>query len=214
MHQTFHHRQCLQTSTPLAVRYRVSRRHHSVSIKPTNLIHPDCLYQFSLHATYLANQQQQQQQQKSHPRRPKPQDQPPVSFLTSYGDHGYALTPNGTVIALLNSQPYEFLPPSSSSSHQNQNQQILPNLKPRLATTFCGYNHAIQTPDPNTPLAFAIVTLFHPENRIVTNQKINPDPNKSKNAEEPPLNLENIRIVMACKGNSAMMGGIMGRRLL
>jgi hypothetical protein len=48
----------------------------------------------------------------------------------------------------------------------------------------------------------------------VTNQKINPDPNKSKNAEEPPLNLENIRIVMACKGNSAMMGGIMGRRLL
>lgn len=164
----------------MAVRYAVSRRHHS------------------LHATYLAEQQQQQ-----HPnpkRKPKQPDHPPVSFLTSYGDLGHALTPNGTIIALLNSQAYEFRSQSSTSP-----QKTIPptSLKPRLDTNFCGYNHATRTPDPNTPLSFALVTLFHPKNRVVTNQKIDLDPknkSKSKNVEEEALTLSNIRITMALRG--------------
>jgi hypothetical protein len=171
-------------------------------MRSTNLIHPDCLYQYSLHATHLAEQQQQQhQQQDPNPnRKPKQPDHPPVSFLTSYGDLGYALTPNGTTIALLNSQAYEFRSQSSSSPQNNNIKPI--SLKPRLDTNFCGYNHATHTPPPNTPLSFALVTLFHPENRVVTNQKIDPDP-KSKSrkpVEEEPLNLSNIRITMALKG--------------
>ncbi|KAM0694497.1 hypothetical protein Q7P36_004852 [Cladosporium allicinum] len=148
---------------------------------------PNCLYQYSLHATHLANQQQQQHPKRHLKPKPKQPDYPPVSFLTSYGDHGYGITPTGNVIALLNSQTYEFPSPTSLTTTAANN---------KTNTN----NHPTRPPSPNTPLSFALVTSFHPENRIVTNEKIDPDPNKSINPEEPPLTLANLRIVMALKG--------------
>jgi hypothetical protein len=157
-------------------------------MKSTNHSPPDCLYQYSLHASHLTRQQQHHPNPPPKPKpkpKPKQQDHPPISFLTSYGDHGYALTPTGNVIALLNSQTYEF--PSSSPS-------------PSITNTTNNKKHPTRTPSPNTPLSFALVTLFHPENRIATNLEIDPNPNSYKYTQNPPVTLTNLRIVMALKG--------------
>jgi len=63
---------------------------------------------------------------------------PPVSFATGYGDYAYCLTSGGEAILLIDSKAWIF--------DDNHNAELAP---------------------PDTPLAFAMMCLFTPENRIV-----------------------------------------------
>lgn len=66
-------------------------------------------------------------------------DGPPVSFLTQYGDYAYGFFPCGTPLALIDSQPYIFTQDGEADKA-----------------------------DAEAPVAFAMICLFHPQNRIVT----------------------------------------------
>lgn len=63
---------------------------------------------------------------------------PKVSFLVGYGDYAYCLTPTGQTVILIDSKAF-----------------ILDS------------NNKASAASPNTPLAFAMMCLFVPENRIV-----------------------------------------------
>lgn len=62
--------------------HQSQNRHSTPIIRPTNLNALDCIYQYSLHATHLAQQQQQKQQQQQH-QQPHLTDQTPKQTHSS-----------------------------------------------------------------------------------------------------------------------------------
>lgn len=90
--------------------------HHQKLTQPR-----DCLNQYSLSTAYNLG---------------LTSSGPPVVLLPIYGDHAYALTPDGTPILILDSKIYCFDSQSTTNA-----------------------------PPPSTPIAFAIITLFRPSDR-------------------------------------------------